>query len=63
MLNGKAKQKLSEVMVQAQGKIKKIFISDSINKEDLPEWIEVISTSDILANNITNIFQGFPVDR
>ena len=50
-------------MVNSQGKIKKIFISDSINKEDLPEWIEVIPTSNILANNITNIFQGFPVDR
>ena len=63
MLNGKALQKVWEVMVNSQGKIKKIFISDSINKEDLPEWIEVIPTSNILANNITNIFQGFPVDR
>lgn len=54
MFNGQAKQKLSDVIIKSEGKIKKVFISDSINKENLPDYVEVIPSGQLFANAISN---------
>lgn len=54
MFNGQAKQKLSDVIIKSEWKIKKVFISDSINKVNLPDYVEVIPSGQLFANAISN---------
>ncbi len=63
MLNGKAIERLSGIKDKYPDIIKKIFISDSINKQDLPDFIEVIGLKNILANTITGIYKWLWVNR
>lgn len=58
-----AEQKLANIIIASQWVIKKIYITNSINKTKLPEWVEVIDCSDIFANNIASVFMGLPIER
>lgn len=63
MLNGKAIERLTRIKEKYPDIIKKVFITDSINKLDLPDFIEVIGLKNILANTITGIYKWLWVDR
>ncbi len=64
LFNKDAFSKLSNIIIDSQGVIKKVFITNSINKDiQNKNWIQVVDASDILANNILSIFRGLPVDR
>jgi len=53
MFNGKAYEKLTGVIRQSNGVIQNIYSSNSINKENTPDFIKTINMKNILANTIT----------
>ena len=57
MLNGEAIPRLTSLKEAYPDVIGNIFITDSINKKDLPDFIRVISLKNILANTITGIYK------
>jgi phosphoribosylpyrophosphate synthetase len=63
MFNKNAYSKLQEVIDKSNGIIKNIYISDSINKEWLPDYVKVIKSNKIITNVITNIFKWYSIDR
>lgn len=63
MFNWKALQRLQEVKDNSNGKFEKIYITNSINKKWLPDFIETIDISNIIANNIVRIYKWLWVDR
>lgn len=63
MFNGKAFELLSEVIDGSNWVIQNIYISDSINKIDTPEYVKVLSMKNLLANTITGIYKWFSVNR
>ncbi|NDK08379.1 ribose-phosphate diphosphokinase [Candidatus Gracilibacteria bacterium] len=63
MFNGKALEKLQKVKDESEGIFGKIYITNSINKKGLPDFIETIDISTIIANNIVRIYKGLGVDR
>ena len=63
MLNGEAIPRLTSLKEAYPDVIGNIFITDSINKKDLPDFIRVISLKNILANTITGIYKWLGVNR
>ncbi len=63
MLNGKAIERLTRIREESNWIVQNIYITDSINKENLPDFIKVIETKNILANTITGIYKWLWVDR
>ena len=63
MLNWPAKDRLREVKEESNWVIQKLYITDSINKQNLPDFIEVIGTKNILANTITSIYKWLSINR
>jgi phosphoribosylpyrophosphate synthetase len=61
--NGEAFEKLEKIIKKSEWIIEKVYITNSINKSNLPEYVEVINTDDIIANNIFSIFQWLPIKR
>lgn len=57
--NMDAREKLRKVVKNSKGIIKWVFISDSINKENIPEFVTIISTAQLFANAIIHVIQGF----
>ena len=63
MFNGKAFEKLGKVIEWSNWIIQKIYITDSINKEGLPDFVEVISLEKIIANSIVGIYKGLWINK
>ena len=61
--NGEAFEKLEKIIKKSEWVIEKVYITNSINKSNLPEYVEVMHTDDIIANNIFSIFQWLPIKR
>ena len=64
LFNKDAFEKLSNTIINSEGIVKKVYISNSVNKEiDNKDWIDVIDTSNILSNTIVSIFQWLGINR
>ncbi len=63
MFNWKAIEKLEEVIKESNWIIQKVYVTNSINKEELPSFIKVINWTNLFANNILNIFKWLWLDR
>lgn len=63
MFHWPAYQRLQEIIDWSNGVIEKVFTTNSIHKENLPDYVEVIDTSNILANTILSIHLWQGVDR
>ena len=63
MFNGEAYEILSEVIEKSKWVIQNIYISDSINKVNPPDFVKILSMKNLLANTITWIYKWFSVDR
>lgn len=63
MFNWKAIEKLQKVRDESKWIFEKIYITNSINKKWLPDFIETIDISTIIANNIVRIYKWLWVDR
>ncbi len=63
MFNGAAKERLWELIKKSKWVIEKIYVTNSIYRDWLPDFVEQIDDSQIIANTITSIYKGTGVDR
>lgn len=63
MFHGKAYERLQKVIENSNGIIEKVYVTNSINKENLPEYVTQIDTSNILANTIMGVHTREGVNR
>ncbi|MFK7779765.1 MAG: ribose-phosphate diphosphokinase [Candidatus Gracilibacteria bacterium] len=63
MFNGKALERLEETIKKSNGVIQNVYMTNSINKKGLPDFIKQVDLSNILANNILRIYKGLGLER
>ena len=63
MFNWAAIRKLEEVIAESDGVIQNIYMTNSINKQWMPDFIKQVDMSNILANNILRIYKDLWLER
>ncbi len=63
MFNWKALERLEKVIKESNWVIQNVYITNSINKKWLPDFIKQVDLSNMLANNILRIYKGLGLER
>jgi len=63
MFNWEALKKLEKTIIESNWIVQNIYMTNSINKEWLPDFVKVIDLSNIIANNIVRKYKGLWLER